>query len=92
MPSATAEDAPKAKSSSVVTTIRRMVFFMFFSCGELGSLHGQKHSPCLPPAEDKIGIFQSSKITECLWAEQLSDTLVCQTGRQISWDAVYLSG
>jgi hypothetical protein len=31
MPSATAEDAPKAKSSSVVTAILRMVFFMFFS-------------------------------------------------------------
>jgi hypothetical protein len=36
MPSATAEDAPRANSSNVVTTILRMVFFMFFSCGELG--------------------------------------------------------
>jgi hypothetical protein len=31
MPSATAEDAPKDKSSSVVMTVLRMVLFMFFS-------------------------------------------------------------
>jgi hypothetical protein len=41
----------------VVTTILRMVFFMYFSCGELGSVHGQKHSLCLPPGENKICVF-----------------------------------
>jgi len=55
--SATAEDAPKTKSSSIVDTILRTVFFMFFSCGELGSVHGQKHSRCPPLGEDKICVF-----------------------------------
>lgn len=62
MPSATAEDAPRTNSSSEVTTILRMVLFMFFSCGGLGSVHGQKHSLCPPLTEDKIGIFQSSEV------------------------------
>jgi hypothetical protein len=34
--SATAAVVPRATSKSVVTTILRMVFFMFFSSGELG--------------------------------------------------------
>ena len=58
-----------------------MVFFMFFSCGELGFSSWQKHSRCLPPTKDKIGIFQSSEAAEGLWAERFSDTPMCQAVR-----------
>jgi hypothetical protein len=76
--SATAAVVPRVTSKSVVTTILRMVFFMFFSCGELGSVHRQKHSRCLPPGEDKIGVFQSSEVVERLWDVRLGDTPMCQ--------------
>jgi hypothetical protein len=70
--------APEASSKNVTKIILTMVLFMFFSCGELGSVHRQKHSRCLPPGEDKIGVFHSSEVAEHLWDVRLSDTPMCQ--------------
>jgi hypothetical protein len=71
---------PDASSKKVTKIILTIVFFMFFSVVNWGSVHGQKHSRCPPPGEDKIGIFHSSEVAERLWAEWLRDTPMCQAG------------
>jgi hypothetical protein len=78
MPSATAEDAPNAKSSSVVTMILRIVFFMFLSCGEVGfDFLGKSIAAGLLPTGLNSLFFDSSNVAEVLVTDQVTDMTVC---------------
>ena len=57
--------APNASSKNVPNMVLTMVFFMLFSLWLSGfDFPSAKHSLCLPPGEDKMGIFQSSKVAK----------------------------
>ena len=81
MSAANGTDAKQPRIRVTKTILKAL--FMFFSCGELGVSSSQKHSLCLSPREDKMGIFQSSEVAEGLWAERLSDTPMCQAVGQL---------
>ena len=65
---ATGTDA-KQPRINVTRMILKLVFMFFLLWLSGFDFPSAKHSLCLPPGEDKIGIFQSSEVAEGLWAE-----------------------